>query len=193
MAKAVRRYAPEYGQPGGYGHILGGLLSGTPAAAPLAPCVRDERSVRSPWPGSVTCLTSPGVLVADKTDKPSACRWRERLFRYGRWPRRHWPTGEKTGLRHENRNRRPLTVSLPRQIPAVSGGPEEPLAVIGSAEVPSSGAKKDILGARAPRPLGVPAGAAQAVRAGEQMRGEQPRQERRRSAGRIDPSLGRPL
>jgi len=108
MAKAVRRYAPEHGQPGGYGHVLSGLLSGTRAAAPLAPCVCDERSVRSPWPCSVTCLASPGVLVADKADKPSARRGRERLSRYGRWPRRHWPTGEQAGLRHENRNRRPL-------------------------------------------------------------------------------------
>jgi hypothetical protein len=93
--------------------------------------VRDERSVHPSRPCSATGRASPGVLVADKADDPAASRWRERLSGHGRWPGWHGSAGKQLGLRHENRNRRPRAFPLPRQVPAVSGWPEEPLAVVG--------------------------------------------------------------
>ena len=100
--------------------------------------------------------STAGVLVTHQAGQAPAGRRYEVFPWCHSWPRRRWPARERIAFRHENGNGWPGVFPVPGQVPAISRGPEEPLTVVGPAEMSPAGAEEDIFGTRAPRLLGNP-------------------------------------
>ena len=158
VPQAMRRHASLDRQPRRHGYVLSGRLPGTFTAALLPSRVCDQHSIHTPRPCPAANRATTGLLVIHQPGQPAPCRRHKPLPRCSGWPRRHWPTRERIASRYENGNGWP-GFPVPGQVPAISSGPEEPLAVVGPAEMPPAGAEKDIFDTRAPRLLGVVAGA----------------------------------
>jgi hypothetical protein len=176
----------EGGQPRRHLQVRRRRLSRSLAAA-SARLVCNDTPVQPSRPGAAAGGTPAGCGVIDQADDTPAGRWLEFLARHGQRPWRHRPTREWGGHVHEDRHRGPLAAD---RIRSVGSWAEESFTVVGAPEVALARAEEHIPIAGTPGLFGVPTGALSSVRAWwvsiSARNGG-------RSAGRIDPSFGRPV
>jgi hypothetical protein len=103
VAQAVRCQAPEHGQPGGHGQVLGGLPPGAEARTAAALSMRDQRGVLTPGPRPATSRAATSALVTDQANHPTPGRRHEFLTRHGWWPGSYRPPWKSVTVGHEDR------------------------------------------------------------------------------------------
>lgn len=146
VPQAVRGQAWEHREPWRQGQVARRRLSRSLTAA--AAChMRDDVTVQSPRPRAPAHRTRAGRGVADQAGDAPADRWLKFLAGHGHRPWRHWPSRVRGLDVHQDRHRWPLPAG---GVGAVGGGPEEPFAVVGPAEMAPLRAEEHVATTRAP-------------------------------------------